>query len=91
MAKLIRVFTHPACASCGPALRMVWEVVEKHPESFQLKTVKLENKEGLQEAYKESIKTIPTIILSDGDKELERFVGTPTREQLKVLTNYLNK
>ncbi len=89
MAKLLRVFTHPACASCGPALRMVWEFVEAHSESFTLRTVKLENKEGLQEAYKENIKTIPTIILTDGDDELERFVGTPTREQLQVLNKYL--
>ncbi len=88
---LIRVFTHPACSGCGPALRMVWEMVEREKGAFTLRTVKLENKEGLQEAYKEGIKTIPTIILSAGGKELERIVGTPDREGLTAFKSHIKR
>ncbi len=88
---LIRVFTHPACSGCGPALRMVWEMVEQEKDAFNLRTVKLENKEGLQEAYREGIKTIPTIILSGEGKELERIVGSPSREELAAFKSHLKR
>ncbi len=82
MELLLRVFTHPACAGCGPVVKMCWELAEARDE-IELKTVKLETKAGLAEAHRERIKTIPSVILSRGEEELARLVGTPTRESLE--------
>ncbi len=82
MELLLRVFTHPSCASCGPVVKMCWELAEAMDE-IELRTVKMETKAGLAEAHKERIKTIPSVILSRGDEELARLVGTPTKESLE--------
>ena len=42
-----------------------------------------EAKEGLEEAQREHIRTIPSMIISEGDRELRRFVGTPAPEELR--------
>jgi hypothetical protein len=73
---LLRVFTHPACSGCSAAVRQAWLAAAEHPE-VEMRTVRLENKEGLEEAHAEGIKTIPTMILGAGGQELERWVGTP--------------
>ena len=79
---ILTVFTHPACSGCGPAVEMGWEIA-KEMDGIELKTVKLENREGLEKAKVHSIKTIPTIIISSRGKELERVVGLPKREEFK--------
>ena len=58
---ILSVFTHPACSGCGAAVEMGWELVQDF-EGLQLKTVKLENREGLERAQQCGIKTIPTIL-----------------------------
>ena len=73
---VLRVYTHPACAGCGSAVRDAWEAGREHPE-MEVRTVSLERKEGLAEARGKGITTIPTLILARGDEELERWVGTP--------------
>ncbi len=73
---LLTVFTHPACAGCGAAVRQAWGVAEERP-GVELRTVSLEHKEGLAEARAERVTTIPTAILSRGGDELRRWVGTP--------------
>jgi glutaredoxin len=78
---VLRVFTHPACSGCSTAVRLAWEAAERHPD-VELRTVRLENEEGLAEAHSEGVKTIPTIILGTiipgkGSAELERWVGSP--------------
>ncbi len=83
MDRLVRVFTHPACQGCGEAVKMSWELSQA-ASGVQLRTVALETKAGLAEAQREGIKTIPTIIVSDGDSELHRFVGTPSRSELEL-------
>jgi len=90
MPLLLRVFTHPACSNCGAVVRMMWEIYEERKQMFDFKTVKLENKEGLKEAHAEKIKTIPTVILSDNGKEVFRIVGTPKKQHVLELKNYLN-
>ncbi len=72
----LRVFTHPACSGCSGAVRTAWEAAEEH-RGVELRTVRLENEEGLAEAHAEGVKTIPTIILGTADEELERWVGAP--------------
>jgi len=73
---VLRVFTHPACSGCTRAVQKAWELTEAHPE-VALKTVSLTSKEGLDAAQEEGVKTIPTLILSDGERELQRWVGMP--------------
>ena len=72
----LRVFTHPACSGCGEAVRQAWKTAEEMP-GLALRTVSLERKEGLAEARGERVTTIPTAILTRGDEELRRWVGTP--------------
>ena len=43
---ILSVFTHPACNGCGAAVEMGWELSQEL-SGIQLKTVKLENREGL--------------------------------------------
>ena len=81
MALLLRVFTHPACSGCGAAVKMAWEAT-KDAEGIEMRTVALETKQGLAEAHREHIRTIPSMIITDGEQELRRFVGTPAPEEL---------
>jgi predicted DsbA family dithiol-disulfide isomerase len=82
MQMTLRVFTHPACGECGPAVEMAWNLSESQ-ENLILETVKLENKEGLSKAQNIGIKTIPTLVFYEGEKELKRIVGLPEADQLK--------
>ena len=79
---ILSVFTHPACSGCGAAVEMGWELVQDF-EGLQLKTVKLENREGLERAQQCGIKTIPTIIIYKGEEECERMVGLPKKKDLE--------
>ena len=78
----LRIFTHPACAGCGPAVEMAWNLSE-HQENLILETVKLENEEGLSKAQEVGIKTIPTLIFYEGEEELKRIIGLPEATQLE--------
>lgn len=73
---MIRVFTHPACSGCPQMVQDVWRFSQAHPE-VGLRTIRLENKEGLAEAHAEGVRTIPTVILESDDGVLERWSGTP--------------
>ena len=87
---ILSVFTHPACSGCGAAVEMGWELVQDF-ERLQLKTVKLENREGLERAQQCGIKTIPTIIIYRGEDECERMVGLPKKKDLEEsLKRYLD-
>jgi thioredoxin-like negative regulator of GroEL len=56
-----------------------------------LKTVKLENREGLKKAQDFKIKTIPTLVILKGEEECERLVGLPKKEKLEeTLKRHLN-
>ena len=79
---ILSVFTHPACSGCGAAVEMGWELVQDF-EGLQLKTVKLENREGLERAQQCGIKTIPTMIIYKGEEECERMVGLPKKKDLE--------
>ena len=79
---ILSVFTHPACSGSGAAVEMGWELVQTL-EGIELKTVKLENREGLERAQQCGIKTIPTMIISKGEEECERMVGLPKKKDLE--------
>ena len=86
---ILSVFTHPACSGCGAAVEMGWELVQDF-EGLQLKTVKLESREGLEMAQQCGIKTIPTMIIYRGEEECERMVGLPKKKDLEEsLKRYL--
>ena len=69
---------------------MSWELSQEL-NGIQLKTVKLENREGLKKAQDFKIKTIPTLIILKGEEECERLVGLPKKENLKkTLKRHLN-
>ena len=86
---ILSVFTHPACSGCGDAVEMGWELAHEL-EGIVLKTVKLENREGLERAQQCGIKTIPTMIIYRGEEECERMVGLPKKKELEEsLKRYL--
>ena len=86
---VLSVFTHPACSGCGAAVEMGWELAQDL-QGIVLKTVKLENREGLEKAQQCGIKTIPTMIIYKGEEECERMVGLPKKKDLeKSLKLYL--
>jgi len=84
MTATLRIFTHPSCPRCPEAVRRAWELKQRRPELFELRTVTLSDKAGLDEAYAENIKTIPTLICNDGDAEVFRIVGTPDMAHLEA-------
>ena len=87
---ILSVFTHTACNGCGAAVEMGWEL-SKELSGVQLKTVKLENREGLKKAQDFKIKTIPTLVILKGEEECERLVGLPKKEKLEeTLKRHLN-
>ena len=89
-ALILSVFTPPACNGCGAAVEMSWELT-REINGIQLKTVKLENREGLKKAQKHGIKTIPTMIIFKGEEECERLVGLPKKQKLQEsLKRHLN-
>lgn len=73
---MIRIFTHPACSGCPQAVQDVWKFSQAH-QDVELRTIRLENKEGLAEAHAEGVRTIPTVILEYHDGVIERWSGTP--------------
>lgn len=80
--RVLRVFTHPACASCPAAVRLAWELCAARPH-IALRTVGLEDPRGLEEARAAAVTTIPTLVLSDGDVEVARWIGAPSRAALE--------
>ena len=82
MGILVRVFTHPACSGCGEAVQAAWEIHGQLEQKFELRTVTLEQKDGLAEAHREGIKTIPTVIVTVNGEESARQVGSAPRDWL---------
>lgn len=78
----LRIYTHPACAGCSPAVKMGWDLTESYSD-LNLETVKLESKAGLAKAQTAGIKTIPTLIFILGDAELKRIIGLPEAQLLE--------
>jgi thioredoxin-like negative regulator of GroEL len=83
MATELRVFTHPACAGCGAAVTMAWELAEGRPGAVTLRTISLEREAGLREAQDADIRTIPTIVIAVDGREQARIVGTPKAHELR--------
>lgn len=80
----LRVYTHPACAGCGQAVTMAWELAEGHRGRVSLRTVSLEQEAGLKEAFANDVRTIPTIVIAVNGQERGRFVGAPKPQELRT-------
>ncbi len=80
----MRVFTHPACAGCGPVVAQAWQLAEGHPGRVSLRTVSLEQEAGLKEAFASDVRTIPTIVIAVDGRERQRFVGAPQPDDLRA-------
>jgi thioredoxin-like negative regulator of GroEL len=83
MVTELRVFTHPACAGCGTAVALAWELAESRPDRLSLRTVSLEREAGLNEAHASDVRTIPTIVIAVDGQERQRIVGTPKARELR--------
>jgi thioredoxin-like negative regulator of GroEL len=83
MATELRVFTHPSCAGCGPAVALAWELAQGDPGRVTLRTVSLEQEAGLKEAFASDVRTIPTIVIAVDGRERRRLVGAPTPQALR--------
>ena len=70
---------------CGPC-RMQGPILEKLAASGEIKAkiVKLNTDENPGTAGKYSIQSIPTLILFDNGKEIERLIGTQPENVLKT-------
>lgn len=79
----LRVFTHPACAGCPQVVERAWKLTRAHPD-VELRTVSLEQAEGLAEAQAEGVRTIPTLILEGAGSEPRRWSGTPAAGELEA-------
>jgi len=89
MVTELRVFTHPACAGCGPAVAQAWALAEGHPRQVVLRTVSLEQEAGLKEAFESGVRTIPTIVIAVDGRERRRFVGAPKAQELRQAVEQL--
>jgi len=79
---ILNVFTHPACNGCGAAVEMSWELSQEL-NGIQLKTVKLENSEGLKKAQDFKIKTIPTLVILKGKKSVNDWLDYQKKRNSK--------
>jgi hypothetical protein len=83
----LKIFTHPACPRCGSAVKAAWALKEQNPGLFELHTVSLTGKAGLDEAHAQKITTIPATILSGGEREFDRIIGVPAPGDLEKSVN----
>ncbi len=72
----IRVFTHPVCKTCPMAIRMAQEVASRY-DGVDVRVVSLGSPTGREEAKREGILSVPTIIVGD-----IRFIGVPEWDAL---------
>lgn len=73
----VKVFTHPTCISCKAAIQMVERLAREHPEVC-VTVVSLASASGREEARREEILSVPTILVGHG----RRLVGVPRWEDL---------
>lgn len=78
---VVRVFTHPVCATCPNAIRIASEVAESRSD-VALRIVSLATEKGRAEAQAEQVLSVPTVLV--GEEQVTRFVGVPDRRELNV-------
>lgn len=74
---LVKVFTHPTCTSCKNAIQLV-DRLAREREDLLVQVVSLASRGGREEAQRENVLTVPTILVGTN----RRFVGVPRWEDL---------
>jgi len=72
----VRVFTHPTCATCPNAIRMVQRLVEQDP-GVQMRLLSLATATGREAAKAANVLSVPTVFVAE-----TRFTGSPDWEKL---------
>ena len=72
----VRLFTHPTCATCPNAIRMVQRLAEQDPQ-VEMRFVSLATAGGREQARAANVLSVPTILVRE-----TRFVGVPRWEDL---------
>ena len=81
--KSVFYFTADWCSPC----KKVRPIVESmKQEGFQFQIIDVDLEESLVKQF--SIKSVPTFILLDGNKEIDRMTGSKTKEELENFVNF---
>ncbi len=72
----VSLFTHPTCATCPNAIKMVQRLVEQDPQ-VQMRFISLATASGREQARSAGVLSVPTILVHE-----TRFVGVPRWEDL---------
>jgi predicted thioredoxin/glutaredoxin len=72
----VRLFTHPTCATCPTAIKMVERLVEQDPQ-VRMQFVSLATPAGRELARAAAVLSVPTILVEE-----TRFVGVPRWDDL---------
>ncbi|MGE5248839.1 MAG: thioredoxin family protein [Bacteroidota bacterium] len=72
----VRLFTHPTCATCPNAIKMVQRLAEQDPE-VQMRFVSLATANGRELARAANVLSVPTIFVRE-----TRFTGVPPWDEL---------
>ena len=75
----LKIFTQPSCPHCPPAK----ELGKRLEKQIEVEYLDITTPAGLAEANFYSIWATPTLILTDAqERELKRWEGTPTEEEV---------
>lgn len=81
----IMYFSADWCAPCKATKPIVQEFIKDNPEP---KVYIIDADQETDLVNKFQVRSIPTFILVDGEKELKRHIGSMTREQFYDFTKY---
>ncbi|MBN1386583.1 hypothetical protein JW968_06460 [Candidatus Woesearchaeota archaeon] len=88
MKSKMMIFTSPTCPNCPPAKKVAQEL-RKERDDFDLIELSTMSPEGIAEAGRLGIRSVPTFIISGpGFPEL---IGLQGQQDKKVLNKYLDK
>jgi thioredoxin-like negative regulator of GroEL len=71
---------------CGPCKKVRPIVESMKQEGFQFQIIDVDSEESLVKQF--SIRSVPTFILLDGNKEIDRITGSKTKEELENFVNF---
>jgi len=69
----LKIFTQPVCPACPPAK----ELGEKLKDKIQVKYFDVSQADGLAEAQLHQVMSTPTLVLTEDNKEIKKWIGVP--------------
>lgn len=73
------------CGPCKMIAPVIEEVAEEYKGKIQVAKVNVDENKSIPAGY--GVVSIPTLIMFQGGKEVERIVGFRTKKELQVLLN----